>query len=127
MVRTRENPLLKGVYLSEALRITGDLDCLKGAIWLSARHPPLPSGRRRKKWPPYLTEKSVVVSVSKGIERDTNLRLSQVIGEETGNLCPVVALLRPLPCGGGGHPHAHRLRGGLPGTQMLPALPRMPL
>ena len=38
MVRTRENPLLKGVHLSEALRITGDLDCLKGADLFSASH-----------------------------------------------------------------------------------------
>ena len=44
---------------------------------------------------PYLTEKSVVVSVSKGIERDTNLRLSQVIQEETGNICKVAVLSGP--------------------------------
>ena len=48
-----------------------------------------------KKMAPYLTEKTVVVSVSKGIERDTNLRLSQVIQEETGNICKVAVLSGP--------------------------------
>ena len=95
MVRTRENPLLKGVHLSEALRITGDLDCLKGADLVVSAPPSFAVRETAKKMAPYLTEKSVVVSVSKGIERDTNLRLSQVIGEETGNLCPVVALSGP--------------------------------
>ena len=37
----------------------------------------------------------MVVSVSKGIERDTNLRLSQVIQEETGNICKVAVLSGP--------------------------------
>ena len=31
MARTRENPLLKGIPLPEALKITGDLNCLEGA------------------------------------------------------------------------------------------------
>ena len=31
MEQTRENPLLKGVRLPDALHITGDLDCLQGA------------------------------------------------------------------------------------------------
>ena len=48
-----------------------------------------------KKMAPYLTEKTVVVSVSKGIERDTNLRLSQVIQEETENICKVAVLSGP--------------------------------
>ena len=37
----------------------------------------------------------MVVSVSKGIERDTNLRLSQVIQEETENICKVAVLSGP--------------------------------
>lgn len=31
MEKTRENPLLKGVRLPDALHITGDLECLTGA------------------------------------------------------------------------------------------------
>ena len=44
---------------------------------------------------PYLKPETVVVTVSKGIERDTNLRMSQVLQEETGSICKVVALSGP--------------------------------
>ena len=74
MVRTRENPLLKGVHLPESLRITGDLECLRGADLVVSAPPSFAVRDTAKKMAPYLTDKSVVVSVSKGIERDTNLR-----------------------------------------------------
>ena len=95
MAKTRENPLLKGVILPEALHITGDLDCLRGADLVVSAPPSFAVRETAKKMAPYLTEKTVVVSVSKGIERDTNLRLSQVIGEEIRNICKVVALSGP--------------------------------
>ena len=95
MAKTRENPLLKGVILPEALHITGDLDCLRGADLVASAPPSFAVRETAKKMAPYLTEKTVVVSVSKGIERDTNLRLSQVIGEEIRNICKVVALSGP--------------------------------
>ena len=44
---------------------------------------------------PYLTPETILVTVSKGIERDTNLRMSQILQEETGNICKVVALSGP--------------------------------
>ena len=95
MAKTRENPLLKGVILPEALHITGDLDCLRGADLVASAPPSFAVRETAKKMAPYLAEKTVVVSVSKGIERDTNLRLSQVIGEEIRNICKVVALSGP--------------------------------
>ena len=48
-----------------------------------------------KKIAPYLTPETVLVSVSKGIERDTNLRMSQILTEATGNICKVAALSGP--------------------------------
>ena len=95
MARTRENPLLKGVILPEALHITGDLACLRGADLVVSAPPSFAVRDTAKKMAPYLTERTVVVTVSKGIERDTNLRLSQVIGEETGGVCPIAALSGP--------------------------------
>ena len=95
MVRTRENPLLKGVHLPESLRITGDLECLRGADLVVSAPPSFAVRDTAKKMAPYLTDKSVVVSVSKGIERDTNLRLSQVIREESGDICQVAILSGP--------------------------------
>ena len=38
---------------------------------------------------------TILVSVSKGIEKDSSLRLSQVIEEEVGDKCPVVVLSGP--------------------------------
>ena len=95
MARTRENPLLKGVRLPETLHITADLDCLRGADLVVSAPPSFAVRETAKKMAPYLTDKSVVVSVSKGIERDTNLRLSQVIREEIGDICKVVVLSGP--------------------------------
>ena len=42
-----------------------------------------------------LKEGAVLVSVSKGIERDTNLRMSQLLLEETKGRFPVTALSGP--------------------------------
>ncbi len=95
MEQTRENPLLKGVKLPDALHITGDLDCLQGADLVVCAAPSFAVRETGRKIAPYLTEKTVLVSVSKGIERDTNLRMSQVLQEETKNICKVVALSGP--------------------------------
>lgn len=40
----------------------------------------------RRKIAPYLRPESVLVSVSKGIERDTNLRMSEILRQETHNV-----------------------------------------
>ena len=95
MEQTRENPLLKGVRLPDALHITGDLECLQGADLVVCAAPSFAVRETGRKIAPYLTEKTVLVSVSKGIERDTNLRMSQILQEETKNICKVVALSGP--------------------------------
>ena len=95
MARTRENPLLKGVILPEALHITGDLSCLEGADMVVSAAPSFAVRETARKIAPYLNRETILVSVSKGIERDTNLRMSQVIEEETHHICRVVALSGP--------------------------------
>ena len=95
MEQTRENPLLRGVRLPDALHITGDLDCLQGADLVVCAAPSFAVRETGRKIAPYLTEKTVLVSVSKGIERDTNRRMSQVLQEETKNICKVVTLSGP--------------------------------
>lgn len=96
MARTRENPRLKGVPLPEALRITGDLSCLEGADLVVSAPPSFAVRETGKKMAPYLRPGTVLVTVSKGIERDTNLRLSQVLREATGDVCRgIVALSGP--------------------------------
>ncbi len=84
MARTRENPLLKGVPLPEDLKITGDLACLRGAELAVSAPPSFAVRATGKKIGPYLGPETVLVSVSKGVERDTNLRMSQVLRESAG-------------------------------------------
>ena len=95
MARTRENPLLKGISLPERLHITAELSCLEGADMVVCAAPSFAVRDTARKAAPYLRPEMVLVSVSKGIERDTNLRMSQIIQEETGNICKVVALSGP--------------------------------
>lgn len=54
MARTRENPLLKGVPLPEALNITGDLSCLEGAELVVSVPPSFAVRETGKKIAPYL-------------------------------------------------------------------------
>ena len=95
MAESRENSKLKGVRLPEALKISGDLDSLKGAELVISAPPSFAVRETGKKIASYLTPETVLVSVSKGIERDTNLRMSQILTEVTGNTCKVVALSGP--------------------------------
>lgn len=95
MEKSRENPLLPGVRLPESLRITGDLQCLEGAALVVSAAPSFAVRETGRKIAPYLRPDSVLVSVSKGIERDTNLRLSQVLREEVRDVCQVAVLSGP--------------------------------
>lgn len=95
MTKTRENSKLKGVRLPDSLKISGDLNCLKGAELVISATPSFAVRETGKKIAPYLTPETVLVSVSKGIERDTNLRMSQILTEVTGNICKVAALSGP--------------------------------
>ena len=91
----RENPLLKGVRLPETLHITGDMECLRDADMVVFAPPSYAMRSISAQAAPYLKESAVLVTVSKGVERDTNLRMSQIIRETTGDKCKVVALSGP--------------------------------
>ena len=93
--RTRENPLLKGVHLPEELHITSDISAAEGAELVVCASPSFAVRATAEKVAPYLSRETVLVTVSKGIERDTNLRMSQIIQEVTDNRCKVVALSGP--------------------------------
>ena len=95
MAQTRQHPQLKDAVLPEKLNITSDLDCLKEAELVVCAAPSFAVRETARKAAPYLTRDTVLVSVSKGIERDTNLRMSQILQEETGYICKVVTLSGP--------------------------------
>ncbi|MBE6995483.1 MAG: NAD(P)-dependent glycerol-3-phosphate dehydrogenase [Ruminococcaceae bacterium] len=95
MAETRTNPLLKDVRLPDGLRITGDLTCLRDADLVVCAVPSFAVRGMGEKMASYLKRDAVLVVASKGVERDTNLRMSQVLQESTENKCKVVVLSGP--------------------------------
>ena len=80
----RENPLLPGVQLPVELQITNDLNCLRNAELVVFASPSFALRAVAKEAAPYLPDGVPLLSVTKGIERGTHLRMSQVIAQETG-------------------------------------------
>ncbi|MEA4941526.1 MAG: NAD(P)H-dependent glycerol-3-phosphate dehydrogenase [Oscillibacter sp.] len=95
MAQTMRNPLLPNVELPAALKFSGDPKCVRGAEIVVSASPSYAVRSNIRLAAPFLKEGAVLVSVSKGIERDTNLRMSQLVGEETGGRFPVTALSGP--------------------------------
>lgn len=95
LTEQRENPLLKGVRLPDTLSITPDISVVADAELVVSASPSFAVRSTMEKAAPYLRPETVLVSVSKGIERDTNLRMSQIVEETTRNKCKVAALSGP--------------------------------
>ena len=91
--KTRVNPRLPGIQLPGDLEITADPACVKGCRLVVIASPSTPIRSVCRTVAPYLDEDAVMVSVTKGIEPETLLRMSQVVKEECGR--PVVALSGP--------------------------------
>lgn len=108
IAETQENPdYLPGITLPKAVRATSDAkEALDTDIVVFA----VPSQTMREnltKWAPHLRTDSTLLSISKGIETDTHLRMTQIIAEVTGaeedriavlsgpNLAKEVALEQP--------------------------------
>ena len=75
---TRENPMLKGVVLPEALKITTSMDVLADSELVVVATPSFAVRETARKATPLLRQDAVVVSVAKGIEKDTALCLTQI-------------------------------------------------
>jgi len=93
MEQSRVNPALKGVKLPAELKISGDAACVKGCGIVVVASPSFAIRSVCRSIAPYLDEGTVMVSVTKGIEPGTLLRMSQIVEEETGR--EVVALTGP--------------------------------
>lgn len=80
---TRRNPRLPGAVLPEGMKISPDYSCVTGCPLVVMASPSFPIRSVCRGIAPYLDENAVVVSVTKGIENGTLLRMSQVVEEET--------------------------------------------
>ena len=111
---TRENPLLPGVKLPDSIRYTWDLSCVRGCQVVVMATPSFGVRSTASQIKAFLTPDMTLVSVSKGIEKGTSLRMTQIIKEATGGICPVVALSGPS--------HAEEVARGAP-TAVVSACP----
>jgi len=93
MEKSRKNPALKGVLLPESLRISGDPACVSESSLVILASPSFALRSVCRTVRPWLKEDAVLVTVTKGIEPGTLLRMSQIAEEETGR--PVIALTGP--------------------------------
>ena len=92
---THENPMLKGVRLPPELKFSTDMACVKGCGLVVMATPSFAVRTTAAKLKVLADPGTILVSVSKGIEKDSSLRLSQVIEEELQGHCPVVVLSGP--------------------------------
>ena len=93
MNATRRNPRLPAAVLPEELNISGDYSCVRGCKMVVMASPSFPARAVCRGVAPYIDDDAVLVSVTKGLEDGTHLRMSQVVAQETGR--EVVALIGP--------------------------------
>ena len=91
--KSRTNPRLKNITLPDGLLCTADPKCVEGCALVVIAAPSFPIRSVCRAVAPYLDKEAVMVSVTKGIEEGTLLRMSQIVAQETGH--KVVALSGP--------------------------------
>ncbi len=92
----RENlQFLPGVKFPENLKLSCDLVCVSGAELVVVATPSFAVSNTAKQMKQYLGSETIVVSVSKGIERDTGKRFTQVLEDVLGEDVPLVAFSGP--------------------------------
>ena len=93
MESTRRNPRLPAAELPENMKISGDYACVTGCKLVVMASPSFPARSVCRNVAPFIDEDAVVVSVTKGLESGTHLRMSEVVAQEIGR--EVVALTGP--------------------------------
>ncbi len=112
-----ENPMLKGVPLPEELNLTADISCAAQSDVVVLATPSFAVRSTAQKLAPLVKQGTILVSVGKGIEKDTSFRLSQVIADEVGDKCPIVVLCGPT--------HAEEVGRGIPSAIVAASENRM--
>ena len=93
MESTHRNPRLPSAVLPDNLKISGEYSCVSGCKLVVMASPSFPARTVGKGVAPYIDPDAVVVSVTKGLESGTHMRMSQVVADATGH--DVVALTGP--------------------------------
>ena len=101
-----ENPKLPGVSLPGSMELTGDISAVTKSDMVVFATPSFALRETAKKCAKWLRPGTILVSVGKGIEKHTSLRMSQVIRSEITQDCPLVVLCGPT--------HAEEVGRGIP-------------
>lgn len=104
IAKERINPRLPGVLLPEVLKISSDPACVTGCELVVISSPSFAIRQVCEQIEPHLSERTVMVSATKGIEPDSRLRMSQIVAQITQR--PVVVLTGPS--------HAEEVAAGIP-------------
>lgn len=102
--KTRENPFLKGIALHPNIAFTNDLDSVSGAEMVVFATPSFAIRKTAENVKDLLPTNCVLVSVTKGIEAGTSLRMSEIISAVTGKTVAVLS----------GPSHAEEVGRGIP-------------
>ena len=86
-----ENALLKGVKIPEEIGLTTDIGAVADKDLVVSAVPSFAVRQTAEKMKPYLSENTILVSVTKGIERDTAKRMSEILEEVTGRTVAVLS------------------------------------
>ena len=101
---TGENPLLPGVSIRPEIAFTSEIACVADAELAVVATPSFAVRKTAESMKPHLRRETPLVSVTKGIEAGTSLRMTEILREVTGN--PVAALSGPS--------HAEEVGRGVP-------------
>lgn len=104
MAAERRNPRLSGVDLPPELEISAAISCVAEKDMVVMASPSFALREVSRNVAPYLNRNTLLVCVTKGIEQQTLLRMSQVVEQETGHA--VVAMTGPS--------HAEEVALGIP-------------
>lgn len=110
---TRENPLLKDVQISPEIPITNALSCLQKAQLVVFAAPSFALRSVARQAAAQLPAGVPLLSVTKGIEKGTHLRMSEILSQETQGKNPVAVLSGPS--------HAEEVARGVPTGCVLAA------
>lgn len=107
LCRERENrQFLAGVKLPDELKFTCDISAVKGADIVVMATPSFAVGQTAANIKEHLSEGTVIVNVSKGIDKVSGKRLSEIIEDAIGGSNDIVALSGPS--------HAEEVGRGVP-------------
>ena len=95
MREQRINRRLKGVVLPTVLGISDDLSTISESEMIVMATPSFAVRDTAKMIAPLVKENAIIIVVSKGVERDSALCMSQVVEQELGDKCRFVALSGP--------------------------------